>query len=769
MKYITQDHTYSKLILLSWLLVPVLRLIETAFIVGAHGVQAGIWPQELKGLFFDFCWINLVLIFIYPLYYFLRKKSENLAIGIAAGSILFLCIIHIGMLKFFSYQLIPLDTFIYTFTFQEIWYTIKTSGIPLWSVYLSFAILLAFIILLIRRHSRFTLSQRLNKRITRINIGFALSAVVILFVWGIPDDRFARNKLLYFGQQSIKKYFWNDTALERIPDVKELHHIYPQKEFISSEYPLLHLPDTTDVLGSFLNQFSQKPNIVVIITEGLNDDYIHPMHGAQFMPFLDSLSQRSLYWNKSFTVGERSFAALPSLLGALPYGKMGFNFNEYMPYHQSLISLLRRQGYFTSFFHGTASWFHRNDFFLNYNNCDFILDNSKFDSKHNKIIVGKDQFFWGYHDKALVAQTLHCLDSLNKNPRLDVMWTETTHSPFYISDTSYYDQTLNSLIPDTTTQRQEFFEQYRKYLRCILFLDDALRNYFEGMRKRSDFDNTIFIITGDHPMSEMPRINSLKRYHVPLILFSSKLKKPLVFNQTVSHLDLYQTLLNYLKSYGIQSPNYSTSLGNVLNTGDNQQTKRIPFMDDNRDVIDYLHDDHYLSHGKLYKIQDNLGISQIYNDSLYNILNSELSTFRYFSLNTCIKNKILSDSLYMKSHRYQFLVKKSINSDTTIQEEYFNLADCFYPSEKSTYLDLSLSLNQKPDLDISLVCQVDNSKSKTIFWESSNIDKLENIHHIKIIIPKAQNDNLRYKIYVWNKNKSTIHIKNLKSSLYGEE
>jgi uncharacterized sulfatase len=57
-----------------------------------------------------------------------------------------------------------------------------------------------------------------------------------------------------------------------------------------------------------------------------------------FTPFLDELSGKSLYWANFLATQGRTFGALPSILGSLPYAEKGFtNLGERMPNTLTLI------------------------------------------------------------------------------------------------------------------------------------------------------------------------------------------------------------------------------------------------------------------------------------------------------------------------------------------------------------------------------------------------------------------------------------------------
>ena len=239
-------------------------------------------------------------------------------------------------------------------------------------------------------------------------------------------------------------------------------------------------------------------------------------------------------------------------------------------------------------------------------------------------------------------QSFEVIDTLHKSKRLDIYFTGTSHSPFAINEDAYYTSKLNALKQN---ENEDFFNTYQKYLKSILFVNDALQAFFEEYKKRDDYKNTIFIITGDHPMTELPIDNSLKRYHVPLIIYSEKLKQANTFTNVVSHLDISETILSFLQNYNVTIPNERTSLGDYLISNDNQN-KHFACMNDNREIVDYYSNGYYLSENTLYKVDSKLGISEVYNESKKASILTELNTFKTINLYTCLSNKIISDEIY---------------------------------------------------------------------------------------------------------------------------
>ncbi|MCL1850195.1 MAG: sulfatase-like hydrolase/transferase [Bacteroidetes bacterium] len=88
----------------------------------------------------------------------------------------------------------------------------------------------------------------------------------------------------------------------------------------------------------------------------------------------------------------------------------------------------------------------------------------------------------------------------------------------------------------------------------------------EGYKKRNDFDNTIFIITGDHHVTAR-QFGGYYNYHVPLIIYSPMLKSGRNMKGVVSQRDITPTFLSLLQyNYNIETPDEVTWLNSALDT-----------------------------------------------------------------------------------------------------------------------------------------------------------------------------------------------------------
>jgi uncharacterized sulfatase len=375
--------------------------------------------------------------------------------------------------------------------------------------------------------------------------------------------------------------------------------------------------------------------------------------GVELMPFVSSLAEKSLYWKNCIASSERSFGALPSILASAPYGAKGFAFLNEDTTSLSLMNLLSAQGYFSTFFYGQPDWFHDAGPYLRRNNINRIEHAYTFPEKYPKIMVG--DYFWGLNDKDLVTRTLEVIDSLPQSSRIDIIYTGSTHSPFIISESELYANRLKHLIAENLSDTKDiaFFTQYKKYFETLLFADDALQNLFAGYEQRPNYENTIFILTGDHTMSEIPVENVFDQYHVPLIIYSPRLKIPEIFMSVNSHLDIAPTLLAFLQTqHHIPMPKTNAFIGKSLDTCKRFRCLQpILMMNDERQIEPILYDKYLIINELLYELDEQLVPSAISNEGLKKYMQSLIQNFTALNNYTWMNNRLVPVKVFRQEVR----------------------------------------------------------------------------------------------------------------------
>lgn len=766
--------SYLKIIMLNAIVQVILRLLETALITLNYETSKLLFQSEAAGLFGDLIITTAILGVVSPVFYVIYRISERTANRLFVTLIAAMAILHFFILKYFLYQLIPLDTSLYKYSLKEILFTINTSGIG----YSKTLLLLIAMISTIGLSSIFLDKidyHKIKSKFIYLILAVSVIAMGFLYFSGIRHNNYTKNKSLFFYSRSIFWFFLkNDYSSDLSKQVSvEFQQLFPGKLFSSKDYPLLHEFKNLNVLKPYFNKFDSTPYIVILIVEGLNDEFMHNYKGVNLMPFTSSLKDKSLYWSRCFTLGERSFAVVPSLLGSLPYGEKGFTLLDKLPKHLSLVSILNANDYQTSFFYGQGAWFHQKDRFFKYNNIDLIVDNSRFAEKYQKIIVGNDNFFWGYNDKDLFNQYFEVVDTIRKKPRLDVFFTGTSHSPFAISDHDYYNARFTKISSGLKNDSNVvFFDKYKKYIQSVLFVDDAIESFFRKYETRADYDNTLFIITGDHPMTEIPIENSIKRYHVPFIIYSKKLIEPKTFTHTVSHLDFYETILSFLSGYKIKVPDVSSALGSNLILEQAESDKRIAFMNDNREMIDYYSNNHFLSGEKLFTVGKDLSLKALSDVKLLKKMQDELIVFKNTNYHVSLQDKIIPDSLYYKALGYKLVFIPPIDpGNGEMDSEFFSITNSTLLKNRPISFSVSFEALLIPEKDLSVVFQLSTKKGSLIYWQSSTVTNESKMFHAEIKIPRQNvSDSVVYfKSYFWNKNLKDFKFRNLKFQIYQKE
>ncbi len=563
--------------------------------------------------------------------------------------------IHLLLTNYFNTALIPLGADIYGYSLQDIQETLNASGgLNFSATLILFAVLGLFIYVFF-----FGIKKIIFTRYTAIIIPVVSFVLIFSNLFSISkeiqlDSDFANNLAL-----NKSEYFYNASFNHFFPSKEEVDLDY-NEPIISNftytdekNYPFLHQENTKDVLSPYFNQDSVKPNIVIILVEGLGRAFSNEgAYLGSFTPFLDSLATKSLYWENFLSQGGRTFAALPAVLGSLPFAKNGFlEMGNKMPKHLSLLNLLQYNGYQSSFYYGGDASFDNMADYLKLNNIDQLRDEKTFPANYRKI-PSKSDFSWGYEDSELFRYYLTSQE-VSPKPKLSIILTVSTHNPFKINQEKKYQemfmQRLNQLGFDDAKKR--IYKNYIDQYSSILYTDEALKNFFSAYKHRADYKNTIFIVTGDHRMPEIPMSTKIDRYHVPFIIYSPLLKANAKFKSISTHDDITPSLLAYLKkSYQIKLPKLSAWVGEGLSTDKNfTNSHRLPLMQNKTDLVDFISGKYHLNEGNLYQLDANMDEERIENDlPIKRRLKAEFNQYKIRNAQIINGKALLPDSILKK-------------------------------------------------------------------------------------------------------------------------
>jgi len=145
----------------------------------------------------------------------------------------------------------------------------------------------------------------------------------------------------------------------------------------------------------------------------------------------------------------------------------------------------------------------------------------------------------------------------------------------------------------------------------VLFLDHALQYFFNEYRKRPEFANTVFVITGDHRLPEIPMSTKIDRYHVPLLIYSPLLKRTSEMHAVSTHFDITPTLLAWLNHRNqLSVPTTATWMGAGLDTTKEFNSSRAyPLMQTKNEVSGFILGKLLLEGNLVYQLNPDMNLS----------------------------------------------------------------------------------------------------------------------------------------------------------------
>lgn len=287
-------------------------------------------------------------------------------------------------------------------------------------------------------------------------------------------------------------------------------------------------------------QFRPK-NIVIFILESMGREYIgafnDTLEGGKYKgytPFLDELISESLTYEYSFCNGRKSIDAMPSILSSIPmFVEPYFVSSTALNEVGGIAECLNKKGYHTSFVHGADNGSMGFEAFARSTRFQTYLGRDEYGSSYPEFDGDRDfDGVWAIWDQLFMR---YWLKELNKDqePFLSTIFTATSHNPFQIPE----------------NYRSQFPEEELPIHKCIRYVDMALREFFDNARKQPWFENTIFVLCGDHTnqTNHASYQTDLGYFSSPIIFYDPSGEMPRGRRKAVAQqIDVMPTLLEWL-------------------------------------------------------------------------------------------------------------------------------------------------------------------------------------------------------------------------------
>ena len=308
--------------------------------------------------------------------------------------------------------------------------------------------------------------------------------------------------------------------------VQEKHYFEPEQ--LSNYYNIHHegkqyytWPDSIP---------KQQDNVCVIVLESFSKEYLGYFYPQRnFTPFLDSLMRQGLCFTNAYSNGKSSNQGIIAVNTSIPVMMEDpFISSVYQQNNFTGVgTLVKQMGYGSYFFHGA------NNGTMGF---DKFLARAGFDGYFGRNEYGNDADFdgnWGIFDEPFLQWTANKMSTL-PTPFYSEIFTISSHHPF--------------TIPKQYTGR--FPKGPIPMMETVAYSDHALRMFFEEAKKQPWYNNTLFILTADHPGPPMPGSfffqNQVGAHATWLLLYKPNGQFSGTSNLVVQQTDIMPTVLDYI-------------------------------------------------------------------------------------------------------------------------------------------------------------------------------------------------------------------------------
>lgn len=271
----------------------------------------------------------------------------------------------------------------------------------------------------------------------------------------------------------------------------------------------------------------KRLNVMVICVESLSASFLDTFvdDGKDLTPYLDQLANEGLVYTEFYATGGRTVRGLEALSLSVP-PTPGRSIVK-RPGNEGLDSIawpFVDRGYDLRFMYGGHGYFDNMNYFFSSNGFD-IVDRSNLADDEVRFANA-----WGVSDEDIFARAIKESDASAAagKPFFNFIMTTSNHRPYTYPDVVE--------IPSGTGRDG-----------AVQYTDHAIRQLIEDARSHAWFDDTIFVVVGDHCASSAGRRDlNVAKHHIPLILYSPKHIAPRHNPRVASQIDFAPTLLGLL-------------------------------------------------------------------------------------------------------------------------------------------------------------------------------------------------------------------------------
>ena len=310
---------------------------------------------------------------------------------------------------------------------------------------------------------------------------------------------------------------------------RELHLMpYPEAISLSRSYLGIQgdVNDSTQLLRRHITAIADsttlppRRNVVVILMESMSANLVN----KRLTPNIDSLSHCGLFFSQCYSAGIHTNHGITASLYSFPaMMKRNLMKGTVTARRDGLPTILKSQGYHTMFFMTHESQYDNMQAFFKTNGFDEVYSQEDYPS--NEVVNS-----FGVPDHFLFSYGLDKINEVasHNKPFMATLLTVSNHPPY--------------VIPDWFKAKSKDDEE-----KIMEYADWCIGHFLSEARKQKWYDNTIFVMLGDHGKragnsnSELPDSYN----HIPMIIFGHGIE-PTTIDRLATQVDLMPTLLSLM-------------------------------------------------------------------------------------------------------------------------------------------------------------------------------------------------------------------------------
>lgn len=365
-----------------------------------------------------------------------------------------------------------------------------------------------------------------SKKIVSTGLMLLLGGLLFIVIRGGITESTANVGQVYFSNNQ----FLNHSAVN--PNFSLLSSMSKSKDF-ASEFDFFEEEKRADLLdglypttdGDSIIQVlnTQRPNILIVLLEGMGGVFVEPLGGlSDATPNLNRLSEEGIFFTQcyanSFRTDRGTVCTLSGYLG-LPTAsimKVPVKSRTLPAISEELV----KAGYATDFLYGGD---------INFTNMkSYLLSKGyqKLTADTDFSVAEQAGNAWGVNDHITFEHLYNQLEKRKEGPWMTTFLTLSSHEPF---DVPYH--RLEEKIPN-----------------AFAYTDDCLGKLINQLKQTPVWDDLLIICLPDHgfcyPQGSVDRGGEFSR--IPMLWLGGAVKQPMKVNQIMNQSDMAATLLGQL-------------------------------------------------------------------------------------------------------------------------------------------------------------------------------------------------------------------------------